>query len=351
MATEPQIEVIKENVQIQTNPNGMAGRIGVIGAFDSEVTDLTVVTNPTTAHTIFGTTTTIDTFKGTDSIDQLFYGASELLIANITTYDEETPETTLTNEKLNTALAKLHHEEFDILFIAEELADASQTIVTTWLANEFKDKFPHGQVAQLVRSTAAAYATSVATFGDNVYYINTQQINYLGTNLNLNQSTAYIAGLIASLDVNRSLTAKLIPEVNGVSPEYLTTSGEIGAKLLELNVPFIKPRNRRLNNYMCVNSLLPNGLDLYINRTRDYVINRIAVEQYLGELNNELTLEGIRSVVDTIRENCVNELGLLKDIIYHVEKTSNDCVDIIIDKLVFDGVITKINIHYSIEVQ
>lgn len=353
MAVEPKVEVIKNSTDIQQVSNGMASRIAIVGAFDSIVSDLTVVTDKTTAHSIFGTTDVVDNFKGTDAIDFLFYGATELLVANVTTWsDDETPvpSTTITNEKLDTALAKLHHEEFDILFIAEDLADVSQVIVTKWLSDEFKDKYCHGQIIQLNRSSGAEYATSVGTLGDNTYYINTQQFNYLGTNLSLNQSTAYMAGLIASMGVNRSLTAKTIPNIQGISPEYLTTAGELGAKLLELNIPFIKAKNRRLDEYICVNSRMPNELDLYINRTRDYVINRIAVESYLGEINNERTVEGIHNIVDNLVYECVDILELLEEIDFVVERKSSECIDIIIKKMVFNGVVTEIDIHYSIEV-
>lgn len=351
MASEPKIEVIQDSVTTVEEYTGMAGAIAVIGAFDSEITDLTVCNNARTAHAIFGTTSTVGDFKGTDSIDYLFYGASQLLVCNITTWEEDTPTTTITNTNLAAALAKLKNEEFDILFIADELSDAAQTIVTTWLAGEFKDKFPHGQVAQLQKSTAAAYETSVATYGDNVYYINTQAITYLGTTLSLNQSTAFLAGVIASMDVNKSLTAKTIPNVTAVNPEYTFESGDIGAKLMELNVPIIKARNRRNNNYICINCELPNKLDLYINRTRDYVINRISVETQLGELNNDITLSVIENIVEGVKFKCVDELHLLEDIIYHVEKTNPNTIEVVIDKMVFNGVITDIKIHYAIEVQ
>lgn len=351
MANEPKIEVIQDSVTTVEEYTGMAGTIAVIGAFDSEVTALTVCNNVRTAHQIFGTTVNVGTFKGTDAIDYLFYGASQLLVCNITTWDEDTPSTTITNAILADALAKLKNEEFDILFIADELSDAAQTIVTTWLADEFKDKYPHGQVAQLQKSTAAAYETSVATFGDNVYYINTQQVAHNGTLLSLNQSTAYLAGVIASMDVNKSLTAKTIPNVTGVNPEYTFESGDIGYKLLDLSVPIIKARNRRTNNYICINSELPNTFDLYINRTRDYVINRISVETQLGEPSNDVTIGGITNIVEGVKYTCVEQLQLLEDIIYHVEKISANRIDVIIDKMVFNGVITDIKIHYSIEVQ
>lgn len=352
MAVEPTIEVTEESVTIQDRTPGMAGRIAVIGAFDSKVNNITVVSDDTTAHSIFGTTGTIGAFKGTDVIDQLFLGASELLVANITTWtgdDGDTPETVLTNQKLTDALAKLKHETFDLLFIAEELTDEAQTMVTTWLNKEFKDKFAHSQVIQLQKSTAAAYETSVATIGKQVAYINTQPITYNGS-LNLNQSTAVIAGIIASMNVGESLTAHLLDGVTGCT-EYTTETGDIGAKLMELNVPIIKCRNRRLNQYICVNSMLPNGLDMSINRTRDYIINTLEAELLLGKASSDLTLEGAQMIVENVRKEVVDDLGIVKDIIYTITKEDSQTIVITLNKLIFDGIITKVKVKYSIEVQ
>lgn len=354
MATYPKIEVIEEAVTINDSVPGMASSIAVIGAFDSTINDVTSVQSVSQAHQLFGTTETVDDFKGTDTIDYLFIGASDLLIANITTWtddDPSEPETTLTNAKLADALSKLKDEEFNGLIIAEDLTDEAQTMVTSWLATEFKGKFPHGQTLSFNRQTAQAYATSVATLGNNVYYPNTQRIEWYGTLLSQTQSTALMAGLIASRDINSSLTAKILDGVTGVSPEYSTEEGEIGAKLLELNIPFIDSRNKRLNKYMVVNSKLPNGLDLSINRSRDYILSRLQVETQLGNKNNDLTMETLTTIVENVREEAINTLQLCKDIKYHIERVSSECVDIVIDKIIFDGIITDIKIHYSVEVQ
>lgn len=354
MAVEPTIEVIEEFVTTQTRTPGMASSIAVIGAFDSKVSDITVVSDDTSAHGIFGTTETLNQFKGTDVIDLLFLGASELLVANITTWttveEEETPETTLTNQKLTDALAKLKNEVFDLLFIAEELTDEAQTMVTTWLNKEAKAKFCHAQVIQLQKSTAAAYEASAATIDKQTAYVNTQPISYNGTLLNLNQSTALMAGLIAGRMVNDSLTAQLLPGVTGCT-EYTTETGDIGAKLMELNIPIIKCRNRRLNQYICVNSMVPNGLDMSINRTRDYVINTLEAEVLLGKASSDLTFEGAQMIVEAVRKECVEDLKLLKEIEYTIEKVDSKTAEIRLRKLIFDDIITKVKVKYSIEVQ
>ena len=89
MATEPDINVIEDAVTVYDNNPGQASTIAVIGAFDSTITALTNVTSARAAHAAFGTTGTAGTFKGTDVIDFLFIGASNLLIANITTWSED----------------------------------------------------------------------------------------------------------------------------------------------------------------------------------------------------------------------------------------------------------------------
>ena len=151
-----------------------------------------------------------------------------------------------------------------------------------------------------------------------------------------------MAGLIAGRMVNDSLTAQLLPGVTGVNPEYTTETGDIGAKLMELNIPIIKCRNRRLNQYICVNSMLPNGLDMSINRTRDYVFNTLEAELLLGKASSE---------VENVRKECVEDLKLLKEIEYTIKKADSKTAEIILRKLIFDDIITKVKVKYSIEVQ
>ena len=168
MATEPKIVVTEQSVSASNTTDIGDGIVAIIGAFDSEVSALTYCNNAREAHTIFGTTGTAGSFKGTDTIDYVFTGASGVLIANITTWSSDTASTTLTNEKLAAALALLHNERFDILLIADELSDTQQTTVTAWLDVEFQAKYCHGQVAQLGKSTAADYTTSVSKFNNNL---------------------------------------------------------------------------------------------------------------------------------------------------------------------------------------
>ena len=359
MAIEPRITVIKRaSEQINTNPN-YAGDIAVIGAFDSEITDLTVCTNVTEAKTKFGIMDTEGDFKGTDAIPLLFNGASSLLVVNITTWtDDTTPEaeTTLTDAKLTAALNKLHHIDFDYLFVAEELTDAQQEIVSVWKDAEFEAKFPHGQVSQLTKSTAAAYETSVAKFTDKEYYINTQSFGFNGETLSLNRSTALMAGIIAGTQTNRSLTNMEIPGITSVTPEYSTAAGQLGAALLNLNIPFLKRRfisSKKANVFYCVNSALPDGYDIYIYRIRDQILKDVQAEVILGQQNEPVTENGVVTLMEGLKQRYVEDYGKAKDIKYHIEKDPNNtqCVNIVIDEIVFNDIITLVNIFYNIRVE
>lgn len=355
MATEPKINVYERSPVPQAIPDNIASTVAIIGAFDSEITALTVCNDVSEAHQKFGTMGTEGTFKGTDAIDGLFTGASTVLFVNITTWDtsgdDPVAETTLTQAKLTAALAKLHNERFNNLFIAEQLSDAFQTIVSAWLDAEFEAKYPHGQIAQLQLANAAAYATSVGKFNDNVYYINTQQFTVNGTTLSLNRSTAWLVGYICRQSVDTSLTSQVIEGVTAVTPEYSTATDELGAALLNLNIPFLKCRNRRLQTYYCVNSQLPDGYDLYINRTRDVILDNIAVETALGQKNNAKTENGIVTVMEGLIQHYVNDLQLLEGITYHVERPSSKLINVVIDEMIFADIITTINIYYSISIQ
>ena len=119
--------------------------------------------------------------------------------------------------------------------------------------------------------------------------------------------------------------------------------------------------NRASQNYVIVNSRLPhtitavNGdtvnLDVSHERTINYIINLFQLQEFFGERNNNITLEAIEQKLAQIRYNVVNELGLVNDIVYSVEKVNRDCVRVNIDEIELDGIITCINanVTYNIE--
>ena len=93
------------------------------------------------------------------------------------------------------------------------------------------------------------------------------------------------------------------------------------------------------------------NLDVSHERTINYIINLFQLQEFFGERNNNITLEAIEQKLAQIRYNVVNELGLVNDIVYSVEKVNRDCVRVNIDEIELDGIITCINanVTYNIE--
>ena len=151
--------------------------------------------------------------------------------------------------------------------------------------------------------------------------------------------------------VGNTMTMKRVPYVTAVSPELSFETAGSGKTLLEAGITTFKCQDRGSSRYIVVNSEQPNGLDLYVNRVRDYVIKQLSLQQFLGERNREATLNEIKHEVDRVKNECVNVMDLLKDIEYTVEKKSADTVDIHIQKLLFDGLITEIDVYVTVEVE
>ena len=346
-AVVPKIDVSMKKAPKVINP-GMASKIAVIGAFDTTRTDVVYCESLSEAYTELGNDTT---YKGCSCLDKLFLGASSIIAANITTESSGTRSTTLTTTNLTNALAKIEGEEFDMLFIAEDMEDAAITIVKTFLESTFEMKFPSGYVLGVTRANKAAYLTTASKVGDFCYGMITQQFTADSTQLSIVDSAAYYCGLLATMNVSRSMTMKTIDGVTAVSPELTFVTGSDGLALLQAGVTTVKCQDRLNKRFVVVNSEQPNGYDLYINRVRDYVVRQFSLHQFLGEKNRQATLNEIEQELDRVKDSCVNSLQLLEDIEFHVEKKNANCVDINITRLLFAGIITEINVYITVEVE
>lgn len=354
MGVQPGVEVHNVKVPMLTRP-GMSGRIAIIGAFDTVETNPIDCSNLREAYLKLGEDRSYAGVSALDKLCNKYGGASSLLAVNITTKtgsgENEVISKDLTVEKLVAALAKIKGEKFDQLFIAAVLEDSALTIVETFLEETALIKKPYGFIAPTTRNTKALYETTVGIFGDQLNGLITQQFIVNGELLSLIDSAAYYAGLVAGMNVSQSFTMKRLQGVTGVTPEYTFEEGDLGAELVKMGVSVAKCTDRTNDYYVIVNSEQPNGLDLYINRTRDYVIKQFALEAFLGEKNKPVTITGIKSELERVRKECVDSADLLEDIQYEVEKVDAHCVNVYIDSLVFAGVITKIDVYVKVEVE
>jgi len=348
-AVIPKVKMFLKKTQLINKP-GMAGKVAVIGAFDTTETEPKLFGSVGEAQTTFGTDTT---YNGCAVVPYLFKGASSLLCVNITT-ESGTPavrDKTITTTNLTNALAKIKGEDWDILFIADALTDTFIPIINSAIQDRFEAKFPCGYIGALTGATTSANVTSAGLVNDWCYGLNTQAFTLDdGTTLSVLLSSAYYCGLIAGMNVGNSMTMKTVDGVSAVSPELSFETGGDGKTLLEAGITTFRCVDRNNARFVVVNSEQPNGLDLYINRTRDFVCKQFELNQFLGERNRQATLDEIKQELSRVKMMCVDTLDLLEDIEYTVEKKNANCVDIYIDSLVFAGIITEIDVYVKVEV-
>lgn len=349
-ANVPDIEVVQQSRPTRGR-SGLLNNICVIGAFDSENNDPQVFASLSEAQTALGTD---DDFNGC-KILPIIFTTGTLIAVNITTWTgtgaSKTAVKTLTTTKLTEALAKVKGENFDMVFIADTIADEALVVLDTFLEDIHKIKMPAGYVAAISRASTAAYLTTASKAGEFCYGLIDQEFTVGGNEYDVLESAAYYAKVIAEMNPGNSMTMKQVPYVTAVSPEYTFETGHAGTSLVGAGLTIVKCQDRTNGKYVVVNSEQPNGLDLYINRVRDYVIKEMALHQFLGDRNRQASVNEVIQELDRVKYKCINTMDLLKDIVYDVDKVSSNCVEVTIHKLLFDGIITKIKVYYSIEVE
>jgi len=344
----PKVQVFMKK-SAKSPGTGEAGKIAVIGAFKTTSTTPALYTSLDDAQTALGSDTTFD---GCAALPYLFAsGATSILAVNVSTESSGTWTKTVDATNLAASFAKIKGEDWDILFVAAPITDAFIALIDAYLEATWEMKYPAGYVGALTGASDAANITTAGSAGEHCYGLLTQQLTVNGTQLSVLNSAAYYCGLLAGMSVGNTMTMKTVPYVTAVSPELSFETGGAGKALLEAGITTVKCQDRGAANYIVVNSEQPNGLDLYVNRVRDYVVKQFALHQFLGERNRETTLNEIKQEVDRVKLECTKTLDLLKDIEYTVEKRDSQTVDINIQRLLFDGLITEINVYVTVEVE
>ncbi len=354
MARYPDVVVEEKKKQPSSNRGGLLNNVCLIGAFDTLETEPMLFNELEDAQETLGTDNTYNGCK----VLPIIFTSGTLLAVNITTENEGTRVKTMDTDTLTSALSKVKGEDFDMLFIADILTDDAIVIVDRFLDKMEKMKFPAGYINGINRADIDAYLTTASKAGKHCYGLLTQALTVNGESLDLLESAAYYASVIDNLHAGNSMTMKQIPGVTGVTPELTfefneTTEAPItdGAKMMAAGLTTVKARSRRSEEFIVVNSEQPNGLDLYVNRVRDYVLKEMALHKFLGDRNRNPTHNEVIQELDRVKYNCIDTLDLLKDIIYTVEKEDAETVGVNIVSMNFDGIITRINVYYTIKVE
>ena len=354
MARYPDVrvkEVKKKQVQ---GRSGLLNNICIIGAFDTLETEPLLFDDVDKAQEVLGTDSTYNGCK----VLPIIFTSGTLLAVNTTTENEGTRVKTIDTQTLTAALSKVKGEDFDMLFVAETLTDDAIVIVDKFLDEMEEIKFPAGYINAVNRNNIDAYLTTVGKAGKHCYGLLTQQFTVNDDLYDLLETAAYYAAHIDNMNPGNSMTMKQVPGVTGVTPEYTFEFNKItdapvsdGAKLMAAGFTVVKAQSRRSDKFVVVNSEQPNGLDLYVNRVRDYVIKEMALHQFLGDRNRTPTHNEVIQELDRVKYKCIDSMDLLRDIVYTITKIDAETLKVKLVSLTFDGIITRINVEYTIEVE
>lgn len=358
MAIIPKITVTQVD-NVPKGAPGVAGKVAVVAEFSKTLTaPVSVKSYPAALEAVVSGTIGENSPIGDKILSELFRGgATDVILKDISPSTAGSP----TGAEIVTAATSLE-ENYDILFIPYDLTDANLTAVKAYIDDRFENSHPVGLIAPCSRASAAAYVTTAELFSTGgLFGLITQQYTVNDTVLSLPQSAAYYTGLICERRVDSSFTMKTLEGVEAVTSEMTFEAADDGYKLVEAGYPVAKCLNRAEKNFVIVNSRLPHTtvatdgttlhLDLYMERTINYIINRFNLEDFLGEKNNPVTLDAIEQRLARVKHDCVDTLGLVEDIQYSVEKVNRDCVRTNIEEIVFDGVVTEIDVNVTYDVQ
>ena len=358
MAIIPKITVTQVD-NVPKGAPGLAGKVAVVAEFSKTLTaPISVSSYAEAIREAVNLPITSSSPVGDQILDSLFRGgATDVIIKDISPSTAGSP----TGAEIVAAATTLE-ENYDILFIPYVLTDTNVTAVKAYIDDRFESSHPVGLIAPITRTAAADYVTTAAIFADGgTFGLVSQQFTVNDTQLSVAQSAAYYCGLIAERKVDASFTMKTLEGVEAVTDELaFAQSSDLGYKLVEAGYPVAKCLNRAEKNFVIVNSRLPHvmtvtdgtqlHLDLYMERTINYIINLFNLEDYFGEKNNPITLDAIEQRLARIKHDVVDIQGLVNDIVYSVEKVNRDCVKTNIEEIVFDGVVTEIDANVTYDV-
>lgn len=358
MAIIPKITVTQVDNVPKGSP-GIAGKVAIVAEFSKSLSKPVSVN--TYANAIAEATSaavTTNSPVGDKCLEPLFRGgATDVIIVDISPATSGSP----TGAEIVTAATSLE-ENYDILFIPYVLTDTYLGAIKSYLDDRFEASHPVGLVAPVTRSSASDYVTTAAIFADGgCLGLISQQFTVNNTELSVAQSAAYYCGLICERRVDESFTMKTLEGVEAVTTELtFAQSSDTGYKLVQAGYPVAKCLNRAEKTFVIVNSRLPHTvtttdgatvhLDLYMERTINYIINLFNLEEFFGEKNNPITLDAVEQRLARVKHECIDTLGLVEDIKYSVEKVNRDCIRTNIEEIVFDGVVTEIDANVTYDV-
>ena len=311
----------------------------------------------------------------------------------------------MTWDRLKKALAKLADDEFDILFIGNDLHEAATdghtiidvyTLILNFLNNNFATKRPAYLIGAVTTSDVLDQPDGLKSKEINVNGHDTNPVRYgakqicevfqrnakgelvsiddpskkvdanelavgalfynggtiLDEEVGPAEFAAHMCGWIATLPVNQDLTYLTIPGVTDISEELYLGVNDAGAILNKMGINVIKPKSRKDHTYYVNNSITPNGWHLNHIRAVSYLLKRYAFEAGLGINNLATQLEKFKANLNTITNDVINKIDIITDVTFEDEITVIDPFHVSLAmNITLAGVVTRIDIGVSMNLQ
>lgn len=351
----PSVEIndVEKNTFIST---GYSSNVAVIGSFGIDDNTIKVFDSLNNAKkALKGETEPPSTALGYHALDYLFSasepskGIGSLLVANTTTTTEESAlDYTLSPEKLADALALLDDEVFDILYIATEQMNITDlTSVATFIKAQYKKRKPLGLIVSVGTPTSEQQGQIKTAFKDlGAYKLITTPVHLReDTNpLSLANSAAWHTAYTAGLPVKQSETQKVYKDLQGNATKDIPGVNVEDYVSNGLFAQEISNRNKGITR--CLHALTPTGRDLAVERIKNYMVNRLALREALGEQSNPATKDYISGLIEAEKLAAINN-GIIKDMSYSLSYIATDELKLKCE-LVISNIITKVTADISL---
>lgn len=370
--SEPTVTVTDVD-KIKTKTYGNAGKIALIGAFPTNAVQIASYTRCSDAKEALKTDTIPDECVSYGCLDYIFNqdsqskGPEEVIIVN-TNYNKETLSYTLDNGALANALNALADEDFDILTIADTLnLGTGATLNTMWntlhsfIVSQYTNQKPCGIITSVSidstnqnnESLLTAFKTLFADKGIYKAVITPVWIKGDVSELTLAQSGCWHSAFTAGRPVNKSETGKIYKSLQGNDTKSIypssKESGAIDWEALMINgFHTTKYHNRRLMQVKCINNVTPTGMDMKIERVKNYIVKKLSFDDVFGEDNNEPTLDFVKGLFEYEKDLAISN-KYLSDMTYEITQCSSDCIRAQLH-LVIPDVVKQVHLDVSIEI-
>lgn len=360
----PKITVENDSMIQVVSSDNAGGRLGVIADLGFNSTDIIIAKDYRDFLSNIPASALENPTLDLKSFEQFFKQKEDSLGASYVTVAPVGSSYTVAS--FGNALDKLQDEDFDILVVLKpieyvdttiesvEIKDTYLTMLKNWLKARYEVKNGVGAIFGLRESneTGKDIITRMKDFGRGCYACIFQEIN----GMTLNETIGFISGTIAGRNLNKSLTSKVVSEMesitdeNGINKEVLfSDENSKGKQYMNNGIMVFRVFNRRKGEFGVLRSVCPTGYDLAIERSADYMTREFQLKDYLGDSNNVVTLNGISAEINSRKYDFINTMNLCKDIITTITKVNHHTVEVLIE-YVFDGIIDwiKVSIKYTL---